>query len=230
MNTKPQSIRDILYEKPGAMICRLIRVGTVLSALLLVLLLSWVIYLFDKHGQLHPRYWSFFLQPVTWRFIGEGLSGTLQAALVAGAAAFLAGLAMMLLRLSSHKICQLCGRYRSVCSQYPAHLRCPMASGTHVSAKCPPRYGRRTKNLSGIYRANSLKNCPRTVRFIPNGSGALSVSARNYLLQSGSDINTGTSLLLKISKLSICLLASLHDLGVDLLETALAQLRLVAEI
>ena len=109
MNTKPQSIRDILYEKPGAMTCRLIRVGTVLSALLLVLLLGWVIYLFDKHGQLHPRYWSFFLQPTTWRFIGEGLSGTLQAALVAGATAFLAGLAMMLLRLSSHKICWLIG-------------------------------------------------------------------------------------------------------------------------
>lgn len=109
MNTKSVSIQDILYEKPGPQTRRKIMLGTILSALLLALLLGWVIYLFDKNGQLHARYWFFFLQPTTWQFIGEGLLGTLQAALTAGITAFFLGLTMMLLRLSSHKLCKAIG-------------------------------------------------------------------------------------------------------------------------
>ena len=51
-------------------------------------------------GQLAPRYWSFFLEWTTWRFLLQGLVGTVEVALVAGAISLVLGLLLMLGRTS----------------------------------------------------------------------------------------------------------------------------------
>lgn len=54
-----------------------IAVGTVVVLLLLAALIYGVIRQFAINGQLDARYWSFFTRYTTWRFIGNGLAGTL---------------------------------------------------------------------------------------------------------------------------------------------------------
>ena len=100
MNNGQTSIRDALYEVPGPKTRRGIAVGTVVVLLLLAALIYGVIRQFAINGQLDARYWSFFTRYTTWRFIGNGLAGTLTAALTAGVITFFAGLLLMLGRIS----------------------------------------------------------------------------------------------------------------------------------
>ena len=100
MNNGQTSIRDALYEAPGPKTRRGIAVGTVVVLLLLAALIYGVIRQFAINGQLDARYWSFFTRYTTWRFIGNGLAGTLTAALTAGVITFFAGLLLMLGRIS----------------------------------------------------------------------------------------------------------------------------------
>ena len=100
MNNGQTSIRDALYEAPGPKTRRGIAVGTVVVLLLLAALIYGVIHQFAINGQLDARYWSFFTRYTTWRFIGNGLAGTLTAALTAGVITFFAGLLLMLGRIS----------------------------------------------------------------------------------------------------------------------------------
>ena len=59
-----------------------------------------VIRQFYVTGQLAPRYWSFLLEWTTWRFLLQGLMGTVQVALTAGVIALVLGLLLMLGRTS----------------------------------------------------------------------------------------------------------------------------------
>ena len=103
MNNGQISIRDALYEAPGPKTRRGIMAGTVVVLLLLAVLIYGVIHQFAINGQLDARYWSFFTRYTTWRFIGNGLAGTLTAALTAGVITFFAGLLLMLGRISGVK-------------------------------------------------------------------------------------------------------------------------------
>ena len=103
MNNGQTSIRDALYEAPGPKTRRGIAAGTVVVLLLLAALIYGVIRQFAINGQLDARYWSFFTRYTTWRFIGNGLAGTLTAALTAGVITFFAGLLLMLGRISGVK-------------------------------------------------------------------------------------------------------------------------------
>lgn len=103
MNNGQTSIRDALYEAPGPKTRRGIAAGTVVVLLLLAALIYGVIHQFAINGQLDARYWSFFTRYTTWRFIGNGLAGTLTAALTAGVITFFAGLLLMLGRISGVK-------------------------------------------------------------------------------------------------------------------------------
>ena len=94
------SVRDALFEAPGPRTRRRIVAGTVVSAVLVALGLAAVVRQFYVTGQLSPRYWSFFLEWSTWRFLGEGFVGTLEVALTAGAIALVLGLVLMLGRTS----------------------------------------------------------------------------------------------------------------------------------
>ncbi len=100
MSRSVYSIRDALYEEPGPKTARKIRVGTAVSLVALAGLAVIVVHRFRVTGQLNPKYWSFFLRGTTWKFLGRGLLGTLEAAAAAGALAFAAGFLMMLGRIS----------------------------------------------------------------------------------------------------------------------------------
>lgn len=100
--TRPRctSMRDALYEEPGPRTRRRIVVGTVLSALLVIAGVAAIIRQFYVTGQLAPRYWSFFLEWTTWRFLLQGLLGTVEVAITAGVIALVLGLLLMLGRTS----------------------------------------------------------------------------------------------------------------------------------
>lgn len=101
MNTL--SIREILYEKPGPRARRRVAAATAVSLLALAALLAAVVRRFYVTGQLDARYWSFFARATTWRFLGQGLAGTLKAAAAAGVMAFCMGFLLMAGRLSARK-------------------------------------------------------------------------------------------------------------------------------
>lgn len=98
------SIRDALYEKPGPKTRRYIAIGTVFSLAALAVILYCVIRQFYRTGQLDERYWSFLMRGTTWKFLGKGLAGTLEAALAAGLVALALGFMMMVGRISSNRL------------------------------------------------------------------------------------------------------------------------------
>ncbi len=81
---KTTSIKDILYEPPGPRIRRLTATATAFSLVLLAALAALIVRQFYVTGQLSPRYWNFFARATTWRFLGQGLAGTMKAALSLG--------------------------------------------------------------------------------------------------------------------------------------------------
>lgn len=101
---KTGSIKEALYEPPGPRAHRRIAIATVLSLLTLAVLLLAVVRQFYVTGQLDGRYWSFFARATTWRFLGQGLAGTLKAALTAGLMAFGMGFLLMTGRISGSSL------------------------------------------------------------------------------------------------------------------------------
>ncbi len=95
-----KSIQNVLYENPGPRMRARIRAATILSLFLLLLLLFFIVRQFLITGQLDARYWSFFLRPTTWRFLGMGLLGTVEAAALGGIVALVSGFFLMLARIS----------------------------------------------------------------------------------------------------------------------------------
>lgn len=106
MSAGTTSIRDVLYETPGPKTRRGIAVGTVVSLLALAALLFLVLRQFYIMGQLSGKYWKLFTQYSTWRFLGQGLAGTLKAALSASILVFLLGMLLMLGRISRFSLLQ----------------------------------------------------------------------------------------------------------------------------
>ncbi len=97
------SMRDALYEAPGPRTRRLTVIGTAISIVVLVGLIAFVIRQFYVTGQLDAKYWSFFTQWTTWRFLLEGFWGTLKVAFVSAIIAMALGLLLMLGRISHSK-------------------------------------------------------------------------------------------------------------------------------
>jgi glutamate transport system permease protein len=104
MKTSTPSIRDALYEAPGPKARRGIAIATAVSLLAIGALLFVIVRQFYITGQLKARYWSFFTRWTTWSFLGKGLLGTVKVALSAGIIALLAGMILMLGRISQSKI------------------------------------------------------------------------------------------------------------------------------
>ena len=97
------SIRDALYEEPGPRMRKKIAIGTAISAVLVAALIAFVVWRFYITGNLDAKYWSFFLKPTTWTFLGQGFLGTIEVALTAGAMSLVLGLLLMLGRISGIK-------------------------------------------------------------------------------------------------------------------------------
>ena len=104
MSAAHTTIRDALYEAPGPKTKRTIQIVTAASLVGVAALIYAIVRQFAVTGQLDSKYWSIFLRATTWRFLGEGLAGTLKVALCASALAFLFGMLLMLLRVAENKI------------------------------------------------------------------------------------------------------------------------------
>lgn len=89
------NIRDYLYEAPGPHTRKRIRIFTGIAILGLLALLVLIIRQFSETGQFNAKYWSFFTKWTTWRFLGEGLLTTLEAALTGSAISFTLGFLLM---------------------------------------------------------------------------------------------------------------------------------------
>lgn len=100
----PRSMRDVLYEAPGKKARRWIVLATILSFAALIFLIVYILYVFNENGQFDEKYWYFFARATTWRFIGNGLLGTVEAALLGGIIAFAIAFLMMLGRICGNKI------------------------------------------------------------------------------------------------------------------------------
>ena len=92
---KQTSIRDLLYEPPGPAARKRIHIGTGLAAAAIAAMIALIVRQFAVTGQLTDRYWSFFAKATTWRFLGEGLLTTLEAAVTGSAIAFVLGFLLM---------------------------------------------------------------------------------------------------------------------------------------
>ncbi len=89
------NIRDYLYESPGPHTQKRIRIITGIALLGLAGLLGLIIRQFSVTGQFEEKYWSFFTKWTTWRFLGQGLLTTLEAALTGSAISFTLGFLLM---------------------------------------------------------------------------------------------------------------------------------------
>lgn len=104
MNHAHASIKDVLYEPPGPRARRRIRLATGISLAALAVLLVLVVRQFYVTGQLDGKYWSIFTRYTTWRFLARGFAGTLEVALSASIAAFLAGMLLMMGRIGKYRV------------------------------------------------------------------------------------------------------------------------------
>ncbi|MBQ9720946.1 MAG: amino acid ABC transporter permease [Oscillospiraceae bacterium] len=109
MSAANVSIQRALYEAPGPKTKRRIAVGTGISLVAVAALLALILRQFYVTGQLDARYWSLFTRATTWRFLGQGLAGTLKVALMSSLFAFVIGMGLMLLRLSSVRLARWIG-------------------------------------------------------------------------------------------------------------------------
>ena len=98
------SIRDKLYEEPGPKTKSRIRLFTVLAVLLLLALMGVIIHQFIITGQFDSRYWYFFGRMTTWRFLGQGLLTTVEAALTGALIAFVLGFLLMRGKMRKNRI------------------------------------------------------------------------------------------------------------------------------
>lgn len=104
MSDARTNIRDALYEQPGPRTKRLTRIGTAVSLVAIAALAAVVVRQFYINGQLDPKYWNIFLRATTWRFLGQGLLGTIEAAVMAGIVTFILGFLLMVGRICNYKV------------------------------------------------------------------------------------------------------------------------------
>ncbi len=96
-----RSAEEALFENPDSRTRLFIRIGTIIAALLLLGLIALIVLRFYDAGQLQSRYWKFFAQFTTWKFLFVGLIGTMASAGMAGIIALTVGLVFMAGRRSS---------------------------------------------------------------------------------------------------------------------------------
>ncbi len=104
MNDKRLSAVGMLYEEPGPRMKRITRIATVISLIVVAYFIYRIIYRFYENGQLDAKHWSFFARATTWRFLGSGILGTLEAAAAAGVCTFIMGFLMMCGRISPYRV------------------------------------------------------------------------------------------------------------------------------
>ncbi len=99
---KNATIREFLYEAPGPKTRKRVFWLTAAAMLLLMGLLLMVVRQFYVTGQLSGRYWAFFGKATTWRFLGQGLLVTVEAAVTGALISFALGFLLMRGRLQKN--------------------------------------------------------------------------------------------------------------------------------
>ena len=105
MSAGRMTMQEALYERPGPKTKKKIAIFTTITIILIAILLGLVVYQFYINGQLDRKYWYFFLRLSTWKFLGKGLIGTVEAAVLAGIMTFILG--FLYTRCSDSVICLL---------------------------------------------------------------------------------------------------------------------------
>jgi glutamate transport system permease protein len=98
---------SFLYDVPGPVTRRRIRIASVLTALALLGLLAVVAWRLDQHGQLDAERWTPFLDADIARYLLVGLRGTVLAAAVVALMAFPLGVLLAVARTSDHAALRL---------------------------------------------------------------------------------------------------------------------------
>lgn len=93
-----------LYDAPGPRTRRRILVGSVLGAILIVLLVWWVVLKLEETGQLRSIFWEPFTRSGVQRILFNGLKATLRAAGLALVLALVLGIILAVARLSDHLV------------------------------------------------------------------------------------------------------------------------------
>ena len=98
---------SFLYDVPGPLTRRRIRIASALSALVMLGIVGLGLWQLQKHGQLDAERWTPFFDIAIIRYLLVGLRGTVLAAAVVAAIAFPAGVLLAVARTSEHRAVRL---------------------------------------------------------------------------------------------------------------------------
>lgn len=98
---------NLLYDVPGPITRRRIRIASALTALVIVGLLGFAAWQLDQHDQLDAERWTPFVDLDIFRYLMVGLRGTVLAAAVVAVLAFPIGVLLAVARTSEHAAVRL---------------------------------------------------------------------------------------------------------------------------
>jgi glutamate transport system permease protein len=123
MSTKSLSVVSHLYEVPGPRGRRRIVIGSILSGLVIGGIVLAGLWQFGSRGQLDAEKWTPFLDLAIWRYLGVGLLGTLQAAVIVAVLGASFGTLLALGRVSKLRwLSWLCSAYIEIARTVPVLL------------------------------------------------------------------------------------------------------------
>ena len=123
----PKALRNygssFIYDEPGPRGRRNIRIGSVVSAVVLAVLVGLALLQFASHGQLDADHWVPFTQWPIWEYLLVGLRGTLEAAAIVAVLSATFGVFLALGRLSAARpIRWMCTAYIEIARTVPVLL------------------------------------------------------------------------------------------------------------
>jgi glutamate transport system permease protein len=123
MSAKTSNAVSYLYEVPGPRGRRRIRIGSIISAILIAGVIAAALWQFGSNGQLDADKWTPFLDLAIWQYLGVGLLGTLQAAAIVAVLGGAFGVLLALGRVSKLRwLSRLCGAYIEIARTIPVLL------------------------------------------------------------------------------------------------------------
>lgn len=102
------SANRVLFDEPGPRARARIRITTIGTVLVLLAILVFILIEFAAHGQLAAEKWTQFTELPIVKYIGDGLTSTLQAAAVAALVGIPLGAVFAVLRLSQTPVVRWC--------------------------------------------------------------------------------------------------------------------------
>lgn len=112
-----------MYDTPGPRGRRNIRIGSVISCVLIAMVIGTGLWQFASHGQLAPERWAPFTEWAIWEYLLVGLLGTLQAAAIVAVLGGVLGVLLALGRIARARWLRiLCSVYIEIARTVPVLL------------------------------------------------------------------------------------------------------------